>query len=105
MEIASEKLIRTDENTTRTEESRTDCVGHTILYVPPDLGGADYHLLLRTFGGQCPSFKDHRIEFAMKRSLLSADITFTQPYQGLWLMRSPRTFPRGRTGHGICVTA
>jgi hypothetical protein len=28
----------------------------------------------------------------MKRSLLSADITFTQPDQGLWLMRSPRTF-------------
>jgi hypothetical protein len=52
--LLPKKLIRTGEYTNRTEEYRTDCVRHSDSYVTPDLGGAVYHLLLRTLGGQCP---------------------------------------------------
>jgi hypothetical protein len=45
-----------------------------------------YHLPFPTLGGQCPLFKDHRIEIAMKGPSLGAGITFTQPYHGLWLI-------------------
>ena len=83
-------LIRTDKYTTRMGEYRTGCVGQTGLYVPPDPGGVVCHYPLPTLGGQCPSFTDPRIEFAMKfdmkRPPLSAGISFTQPYEGLWLI-------------------
>lgn len=39
----------------------------------------------RLVGGQCSSIQDHRIEFAMKRRLLSPGITSTQRFKGFWL--------------------
>ena len=77
------KFIRTDEYTTRTDEYRTSCVRHTGFYAPQTLMAWLYHLPFPTLGGQCPLFKDHRIEIAMKGPPLGAGITFTQPYHGL----------------------
>ena|ERR1035437_723315 len=73
---------------TRPERRSTGpTASHTLAITPPrTLVAWLYHLLLGTLGGQCPSSKDHRIEFAMKHPLLSAGITFTRPYQGLWLI-------------------
>jgi hypothetical protein len=43
-----------------------------------------YHLLLQTFGGLCPSIRDHRIEFVMMQQTHDTGITLTQYSPWVW---------------------